>query len=67
MADGWRRVNRKTDRDISGGSYFGYEYQAPNGQRSTTITLTQAFNNFGTRGCCLEMFRDCLAPPPDQT
>ena len=22
QADGWRRVNRKTDRDISGGNFF---------------------------------------------
>lgn len=58
QADGWRRVNRKTDRDISGGNYMGYEYEAPNGQVSTTITLTQERNRIGQLGCCVEMFRD---------
>jgi hypothetical protein len=57
-ADGWRRVNRKTDRDISGGNFFGYEYQSPEGQTSTTINLTQEHNNIGTLGCCVEMLRD---------
>jgi hypothetical protein len=51
-------VNRKTDRDISGGNFFGYEYQSPEGQTSTTINLTQEHNNIGTLGCCVEMLRD---------
>ena len=58
QANGWRRVNRKTDRDVSGGNFFGYEYQSPNGQKSTTITLAQERNRIGQLGCCVEMFRD---------
>ena len=57
QADGWRRVNRRTDRDISGGNLFGYEYQSPDGEESTTITLTQERNKIGGLGCCVEMFR----------
>ena len=58
LDDGWRRVNRKTDRDISGENFFGYEYQSPDGQSSTTITLTQERNSIGKLGCHVEMFRD---------
>lgn len=58
QSDGWRRVNRKTDRDISGGNFFGYKYQSPDAQVSTTITLTQERNKPGTLGCCVEMFCD---------
>lgn len=58
QADGWRRVNRKADRDISGGNFFGYVYKSPDGQTSTTITLTQDRNRLGQLGCCVEMFRD---------
>jgi hypothetical protein len=58
QADGWRRVNHKTDRDVSGGNFVGYKYQSPNGQESTTITLTQERNKIGWLGCCVEMFRD---------
>jgi hypothetical protein len=57
QADGWRRVNRKTDRDISGGNYFGYEYQSPDGQTSTTISLSMERNKIGGLGCCAQMFR----------
>lgn len=60
-ADGWRRVNRKTDRDISGGNFFGYKHQSPDGQKSSTITLTQERNTIGGLGCCVEMFRDSHA------
>jgi hypothetical protein len=61
QADGWRRVNHKADRDISGGNSMGYEYEAPNGQASTTITLTQERNRIGTLGCCVQMFRESHA------
>jgi hypothetical protein len=57
-ADGWRRVNRRGDRDVSGGNSFGYEYQSPGGQTSATITLTQERNKIGMLGCCVQMFRD---------
>jgi hypothetical protein len=56
-ADGWRRVNRKKDRDVSGGNYMGYEYQSPDGETSTTIVLSKERNRIGTMGCCVEMFR----------
>lgn len=61
QADGWRQVNRKTDRDISGENFFGYEYQSPDGQESTTIRLTQERNKIGRLGCFVEMFRDSHA------
>jgi hypothetical protein len=56
-ADGWRSVNRKTDCDVSGGNFMGYEYESPDGQRSVTITFTAARNKIGTIGCCAQMFR----------
>jgi|688.fasta_scaffold2390226_1 hypothetical protein len=58
QADGWRRVNRRTDRDVSGGNFFGYKYESPDGQESTTIALTQERNKIGRLGCYVEMFRD---------
>lgn len=60
QADGWRRVNRKADRDISGGNSFGYQYQS-DGQTSTTIALTNERNTMGRLGCFVEMFRDSEA------
>ena len=57
QADGWRRVNQHNDCDISGGNWVGYEYQASDGQTSTTITLTQDGNNIATSGFCIQMFR----------
>lgn len=64
QADGWRRVNRRTDLDISGGNSFGYEYQSPDGQRSTTIMLTQERNKLGTFGCVAQMFRPSTPSTP---
>jgi len=61
QADGWRQVNRKNDRDVSGGNFVGYKYQSPDGQASTTITLTQERNRIGQLGCCIQMFRDSNA------
>jgi hypothetical protein len=58
LADGWRRVNHRTDRDASGGNYIGYKYQSPDGQETTTIFLTKERNKIGQLGCCVEMFRD---------
>ena len=57
LADGWCSVNRKADRDISGGNFFGYKYQSSDGQDSTTIALTHERNAIGTLGCFVEMFR----------
>lgn len=56
-ADGWRSVNRRADRDVTEGPFFGYDYEAPDGQQSTTITFTEATNRMGWKGCCAEMFR----------
>ena len=63
QADGWRRVNRSTDRDVSGIGYggvamFGYTFESPDGQTSTTIRLTDERNKLGRPGCVVEMFRD---------
>ena len=62
IADGWRRINRRTDIDISGvgpqgETMFGYRFRAPDGQESTTISLTDEPNTLGRNGCCAEMFR----------
>lgn len=57
QADGWRRVNRSTDRDVSDVGSFGYHYQAPDGQLSTTISLSEERNKLGRPGCVAEMFR----------
>jgi hypothetical protein len=56
-ADGWRSVNRQTDRDVSGDPFMGYHFEAPDGQQSTQITLTDATNRMGWKGCCVQMFR----------
>ena len=37
QADGWRRVNRKADRDISGGNFVGYAYQSPTGNTASYL------------------------------
>jgi hypothetical protein len=34
---GWRRVNRRTDKDVSGYGYFGYEFESPDGERSQKV------------------------------
>ena len=56
-ADGWRSVTRRSDRDVTEGPFMGYEFEAPDGQRSTQITLTEATNRLGWKGCCAQMFR----------
>jgi hypothetical protein len=61
-ADGWRRVNHSTDRDVSGIGYggatmFGYAFEAPDGQRSQTVTLSEEKNKVGGPGAFREMFR----------
>ena len=56
-ADGWRSINRLTDRDITEHPFFGYDYLAPDGQPSTTIYLAEATNAIGRRGAFTEMFR----------
>lgn len=58
QADGWRRIDHKTDRDISGGDSFGYKYESPDGHTSTTIIFTKECNKMEFPGCCVQMFRD---------
>ena len=56
QADGWRRINRSIDVDVSGGNWVGYRFKAPDGQLSTTISITQESNKLSALwGCCLEM------------
>lgn len=57
IADGWRSVNCRIDRDVSEGPFFGYAFEALDGQRSTQITLTKAKNRMGGEGCAIQMFR----------
>lgn len=61
-ADGWRRVRHGSDRDVSGIGYggvtmFGYDFESPSGQRSTTVSLYGEKNKLGRLGCFIEMFR----------
>ena len=68
IADGWRRINRNTDTDISGvgaqgESMFGYRFRAPDGQESTTISLGEERNKLGRQGCWVEMFRTVSEVP----
>jgi hypothetical protein len=56
-ADGWRSINRQTDRDVTEGLAMGYAFEAPDGQRSTQIIFTKEPNKMGWKGCCAQMFR----------
>jgi hypothetical protein len=59
-AAGYRRVDRSADRDISGGSYYGYEYQrASDGQKTVNVWLSEEKNQLGQLGCVAPMY------PPD--
>lgn len=53
---GYRPVNRKTDHDVSGGSYYGYQYENPEGERTVTVSLTEELNKGGGKGCYLPMY-----------
>lgn len=55
-AAGWRSVNRTRDRDVSDIGSFGYEYESPEGHRTTTVSLTEAKNKLGRPGCFAPMF-----------
>jgi hypothetical protein len=65
IADGWRSLNRRTDRDISGGNFMGYLYQSPDGQQSTQVWFTEEKNRLGQPGCFAQMFRDEPTAMPD--
>jgi hypothetical protein len=56
-ADGWRRINRRTDRDVSGVGFVGYQYESPEGITSDIITLTQVKNKLGQLGAFAPMIR----------
>jgi hypothetical protein len=56
-ADGWRRINRRTDRDVSGVGFVGYHYESPEGVTSDIITLTQVKNKMGRLGAFAPMIR----------
>jgi hypothetical protein len=56
-ADGWRSIDRRTDRDVSGGNFMGYEYESPDGQRSVMVWFTAEQNKIGKFGCFAPMFR----------
>lgn len=61
-ADGWRRVDRRTDRDVSGPGLYGYEYEAPDGQRSEVVYLSEERNKLGQPGAVASMFRTATRP-----
>ena len=59
---GYTKVSHSTDKDISGGSYFGYQYQNEQGEKTVTVWLTDEKNNIGGLGCFLPMY-----PPQAET
>ena len=55
-AAGFRRVNRKADKDISGSHSIGYRFQNTAGQKTVTVSLTDEINQMGQAGCYVAMF-----------
>ena len=54
-AAGFRRANRKTDKDTSGRKSFGYSFS--DGKRKTVnVYLTGERNKLGTMGCIIPMY-----------
>ena len=56
MDAGYTRVNRKTDKDISGGRSFGYNWQNPSGQKTVDVYITEAKNKGGGTGAVCPMY-----------
>lgn len=50
------RSPQSCDRDVSGGNFFGYAYEAPDGTRSITVKLTEELNKMRQPGAYAEMF-----------
>jgi hypothetical protein len=66
VAAGYRTPDRKTDRDISGRNLFGYRFQAPDGQTTVTVRLTEETNSAGQIGCYTPMFPPAAERYPSQ-
>jgi hypothetical protein len=45
----YRRVNRRTDHDVSGIDNYGYDYTSSDGAQSVTIWLTDGSPRLGLR------------------
>lgn len=57
LADGWRRVNRRTDRDVTEPPWIGYDWESADGQIATLVTFSEERNRIGQLGCGVYMFR----------
>lgn len=53
---GYRPVNRKTDRDISGPNSFGYDYRDEDSNETVTVWLTEEKNKLGRKGAFRPMY-----------
>jgi hypothetical protein len=58
---GYRRPNRKTDRDTSGPNSFGYSYENADGERTVAVGFSEERNKLGQLGCVVPMY------PPRET
>jgi hypothetical protein len=53
---GYRLVNRKTDKDISGFNSFGYDYQNQDGEETVTVWFSEELNSMKKPGCFRPMY-----------
>lgn len=53
---GYSRVNRKTDKDVSGGRSFGYDWQNVSGQKTVDVWIKEAKNKGGKIGAVCPMY-----------
>lgn len=53
---GFRRVDRGTDKDVSGRHSYGYEFEDEEGHRTVTVWFTEEKNQIGAFGCVIPMF-----------
>ena len=56
QAAGFTRVDRSTDRDISGPGSYGYKYMDADGNKTVTVNLTEERNISGGVGCYTPMY-----------
>lgn len=57
---GYKPVNRKTDKDISGVDSFGYNFQNKEGDETVTVWISEELRMSGQKGYAVPMY------PPKQ-
>lgn len=55
IAAGYQTVNRRTDKDISGDGYFGYEFER-DGKQTVSVYFSKELNKLGQPGCYRPMY-----------